>query len=101
MRRILPASLAVLTLSACAQTIPDARTGGPLPPQRLQCSAEPARWAIGQAATAETIEKIRVDTGSQIARVLHPGDIITMEFSGNRVNVKVNERNAIIGISCG
>ena len=82
-------------LAACAQ-IP---TPPPMPVQ--QCVAEPARWAIGQAPTAEVVERIRVDTHSAVARVIHPDDVITMEYSFQRVNVKVNERNAIIGISCG
>ena len=90
------AAIAALGLSACTSVAP---LSPPLPAQ--QCVAEPARWAIGQAATAEVVERIRVDTGSKVARVLHPGDVITMEYSYQRVNVKVNERNAIIGITCG
>ena len=85
----------VAALSACAQ-VP---TRPPAPVQ--QCVAEPARWAIGQAPTAEVVERIRVDTGSAAVRVIHPGDVITMDYNALRVNVKVNERNAIIGISCG
>ena len=47
------------------------------------------------------VERIRVDTHSAVARVLHPDDVVTMEYSFQRVNVKVNERNAIVGITCG
>lgn len=93
------AATLVLSMAACAPMPP--RTGGPLPPASFQCVAEPAAWAIGQAATAEVVERIRVDTHSRIARVLRPGQVVTMEFSAERVNVNVNERNAIIGITCG
>jgi hypothetical protein len=93
------AATLVLSMAACAPMPPT--TGGPLPPASFQCVAEPAAWAIGQAATAEVVERIRVDTRSRIARVLRPGQVVTMEFSAERVNVNVNERNAIIGITCG
>ena len=88
-------TFALAVLAACAPTA----TLPPMPAQ--QCVAEPARWAIGQAPTAEVVERIRVDTGSAAVRVIHPGDVITMDYNALRVNVKVNERNAIIGISCG
>ena len=66
-----------------------------------QCAAAPAAWALGHAATPEVVERIRVDSGSRLARVLHPGEAVTLEFSAERVNVQVNARNAIVGISCG
>ncbi len=88
------------SLAACA-TVPSAHTGGPLPPSTMQCDAAPASWAIGHEPTAEVVERVRVDSHSQTTRVLHPGDVITMEFSSGRVNLKVNERNAIIAITCG
>ena len=91
--------LFALPLAACAPMPP--QTGGPLPPASFQCVAEPAAWALGQAATSEVVERIRVDTHSRTARVLRPGQVVTMEFSAERVNVNVNDRNAIIGVTCG
>jgi hypothetical protein len=88
--------LLALPLAACAPM----PTPGP-PPATYLCVAEPASWAIGKAVTDDVVERIRVDTNSRTARVLRPGQVITMEFSAERVNVKANERNAIIGISCG
>ena len=100
-RIVLPIVAAfTLSLSACA-TVPNANTGGPLPPSAMQCDASGANWAIGQSPTAEIVERIRVDTHSRIARVLRPGPVVTMDFSGERVNVNVNEREAIVGVTCG
>ena len=89
------AGLALAGVVACAPIA----TPPPMPVQ--QCVAEPASWAIGRAATAEVVERIRVDTRSNVARVIHPDQVITMEYSSERVNVRVNERNAIVWISCG
>jgi hypothetical protein len=100
-RIILPiVAVFTLSLSACA-TVPSANTAGPLPPSTTQCDASGARWAIGQSPTADIVERIRVDTHSRIARVIRPGQVVTMEFSGERVNVNVNEREAIVGVTCG
>jgi hypothetical protein len=95
----LAASVLALSLAACAPMPP--RTGGPLPPTSFQCVAEPGAWAIGKEASADVVERIRVDTHSRIARVLRPGQVVTLEFSAERVNVNVNDRNAIIAVTCG
>lgn len=100
-RTLLPLAVAAsLSLSACA-TLPPVGTGGPYPPQAMQCDAEGARWAIGQAATPDVVERVRVDTHSRVVRVIHPGQAVTMDFSAERVNIHVNERNAITSITCG
>lgn len=88
--------LLALPLAACAPMPPAAP-----PPAAYQCVAGPASWAVGKAATDAVVEQVRVDTGSRVARVLRPGQVVTMEFSAERVNVRVNDRNAIIGITCG
>lgn len=90
----------ILTLSACT-TVPPPPMGDPLPPATTQCRAEGAQWAIGRAATPDVVERIRVETNSRIARVLRPGQMVTMEFNGERVNITVNERDAITAITCG
>jgi hypothetical protein len=100
-RIVLPIAAAfTLSLFACATT-PNANTGGPLPPSAMQCDASGARWAIGQSPSSDVVERVRVDTHSRITRVLHPGQVVTMEFSGERVNIRVNEREAIVGVTCG
>ena len=100
-RIALPIAAALtLSLSACATT-PNANTGGPLPPSAMQCDASGASWAIGQSPGGDVVERVRVDTHSRIARVLRPGQMVTMEFSAERVNIRVNEREAIIGVTCG
>lgn len=88
-----------LPLAACAPMPPS--TGGPLPPTAAKCVAEPGAWAVGKEATDEVVERVRVDTHSRIARVLRPGEVVTMEFNFQRVNANVNDRNAIIGVTCG
>lgn len=100
--RLLPTLVAsaVLAATACAAT-PDYRTGGPNPPLQMQCDAERARWAIGREASADVVEEVRGATQSQHVRVIHPGQAVTMDFRPDRVNIHVNERNAITSVTCG
>ena len=93
----LPAILLLaLPLAACATMPPP----GP-PPLADSCNAEAASWAMGHAVSDELVERIRVETGSRSVRVIRPGQPVTMDFRGDRVNIKLNERDAIVGISCG
>lgn len=88
-----------LLLSACMTTAPP--MGGPMPPMEDRCNAELAMAAIGKPATAQVVEQARIDASAEIARVLRPGQVVTMEFQAGRLNVDVNDRNAIIGLRCG
>jgi hypothetical protein len=90
--------LLALPLAACAGK--PMRTGGPLPPT-LACDAAPARGAIGRQATADVLERIRIESHAQVVRVLRPGQMVTMEFSAGRVDVRVDAGNVILGVSCG
>ena len=90
--------LLALPLAACAGK--PMRTGGPLPPT-LACDAAPARGAIGQHATADVLEQLRKDSHAQEVRVIKPGQMVTMEFSAGRVDVRVDTDNVILGVSCG
>lgn len=93
MSLVLP--LAALFLSACAP-MPAAP-----PPLAGTCNAEAAHWAIGRAATPEVVDRVVHETRSRAVRVIHPGQAVTMDYNPSRVNIHVNERNAINSITCG
>lgn len=101
-RILLPACAAAL-LSACV-TAPMPRAGMPAEPPPREggtCNAESARYAIGKAASEDVVDKARVDSGSSLVRVIAPGMAVTMDFRADRLNLDVNNRNAIIAVRCG
>ncbi len=72
------------------------------PPAPLRCQAEAARAALlGQPADPAAVERARRDAGGDVVRVLKPGQAITKEYRDGRVNVYVDEANAIIDVTCG
>lgn len=93
---VLPSIVLALSVAACATMPP--------PPGAMTtgaCNADGARWAIGQAVDDDVVNRVLRDTSSRDARVLRPGDMATMDFRPDRVNIDVNERGAITGIRCG
>ncbi len=88
-----------VSLAACAAK--PVRTGGPLPPQRQACNADVVQDEVGKPATAERIEAIRLHSGSQVVRVVRPGQVVTMDFRGDRVDIHVDAQDVIVAVSCG
>ncbi|MES2508595.1 MAG: I78 family peptidase inhibitor [Pseudomonadota bacterium] len=94
-------AIAVLVglLAACAQQAP---TPSPaMPPAAGACNAAGAQFALGGAANAALVEEARVRSGSYIARVIQPGQAVTMEFNAMRLNLEVNGANTVMRARCG
>ena len=71
------------------------------PPTAQACDADAANGAIGRTATSEVIEEARLAAGAAVARTLAPGQVVTMEFRGDRLNLMVDEANVVTGVRCG
>ena len=93
-------ALGVLALPACTATTPPMTD--PMPPQTVGCNADAAKpAALGKPATAAVIEQARIDAGARMARVLKPGQMVTMEYAEGRLNIDVDAGNIIINLRCG
>jgi len=88
-----------VSLSACAGK--PMRTGGPLPPQLQACNPDAVQDEVGKPATVERIEAIRVRSGSKVVRVVRPGQMVTMDFRGDRVDIRVDAQDVIVSVGCG
>ena len=65
------------------------------------CDADAANGFIGQTASDDVVEQARVAAGAAVARTLAPGQVVTMEFRGDRLNLMVDEANVVTGVRCG
>lgn len=95
---LVPLVVLLLAVGACSTMPP--------PPDAVTavggvCNAEAVRWTIGREATAETVERARIESGSAVARVVGPDDMVTMDHRIDRLHLDVNARNAITGARCG
>ncbi|WP_339526475.1 I78 family peptidase inhibitor [Pseudomonas sp. EA_35y_Pfl2_R111] len=66
-----------------------------------ECTAEAVQTMLGQFASAETVEQTRRQAGAEKVRVLAPGDAATMDYNPQRLNIDIDESEAIIRLTCG
>ncbi|TWI13483.1 I78 family peptidase inhibitor [Aerolutibacter ruishenii] len=92
--------LAVLLASMVACSTMPAEPPMDAPPVGV-CNAQAASWAIGRAPTQDVVDRATRDSGAKLSRVLRPGQVVTMEYRAERLNIDVNEREAITGLRCG
>ncbi|MDX3906435.1 MAG: I78 family peptidase inhibitor [Pigmentiphaga sp.] len=95
-------ALAALAVAAgCTAPTPAAAPQPSVESAREQCNAEPAQFLVGQKLTAVLTDEARKASGAKSARVLRPGQAVTMEFNPMRVNVEVNRSEVVTAIRCG
>ncbi|QXH54899.1 I78 family peptidase inhibitor [Pseudomonas maumuensis] len=66
-----------------------------------RCEASGADFAIGKPASAELLEQARKASGSQMARILKPHDVITLEYRSERLNLNVDDKGVVTRVNCG
>ncbi|HET6396921.1 MAG TPA: I78 family peptidase inhibitor [Pseudoxanthomonas sp.] len=70
-------------------------------PPAPSCDASQVQGRIGQAADEAGLEQARQDAGAERLRVLRPGQVVTLEFDGARLNVEVDANDRIVALRCG
>ena len=93
-----------LLLVACAAPPPANQTPAeqvPAANPALACKADSAQSLVGQPASSSNIEAARIAAGAASVRALGPGDPMTLDFRGDRLNVIKDAAGAIAKISCG
>lgn len=88
--------IAPLLLSACAAPPP-----GMNEPAGGLCRPGSADRFVGQAATAELGSEMLAASGARQLRWVPHGGIITMEFSPNRLTVRLDQANRVESATCG
>ena len=94
----LPFALMPLALAACVT--PPVEAPPASSPNADGCDAAAAERYIGRIADADTIDAARRDAGAAIARTLSPGQIVTLEYRGDRLNLHVDGKRRITRVGC-
>jgi len=94
----------LLVLAGCAPATPPAE-GNQMPkeqvPQGGGCDAAKAQSLVGEPESAAIAEQARQKSGARTVRWLRPGQIVTMEYRDDRLNLEVDAQGKIIKIRCG
>jgi hypothetical protein len=88
-------------VAGCAPPVPSPGEPAPAPPSVTGCQPEPAQFALGQFATASLVQEAQRRAGAARVRVLRPGQAVTMEFDGTRLNLDVDAGNRVLRARCG
>lgn len=65
------------------------------------CNAPKAQPLVGRAASAELgAEALRL-AGAETLRWLQPGDIVTMEYREDRLNIELDATGRVKAVRCG
>lgn len=89
------AALAVtLTLAACAEGVP----GGPAatPPTADTCGAASFQYLVGQ-----DVSPVLATTFTTPIRIIRPDEAVTMDFSAERLNFRVDGNEIVQSVTCG
>ncbi len=99
------AGLSLAVLLGCSTPRPPSAGGGAYPvpsgPPASICKAQGAQFAIGKAPGASVVEQARQRSGAYMARVLRPGQVVTMEFNAQRLNLDLDGAGLITRARCG
>ena len=89
-----------MTIAGCAS----AQTPDPAQPAAIgegQCDAAKAQHLIGREGTESLGAEAMKLAGAGLWRFLRPGQIVTMEYRADRLNVVLDAQGKVEAIRCG
>ena len=86
------AALVLLTTIACATAPAE---------QRGTCNAEGLGDLVGEPATTQLGSEALRRSGARRLRWIRPGDVVTMDYSEERLNVHLDAHNRVDRFACG
>ena len=92
--RILLAAAALL----CAGCTPPPQSS---PPPSRDCNVAAAQGVIGRQQSPALIQEAQRRAGAGAVRVLRPGQMVTMEYRADRLNIRVDTQGKVLAITCG
>ncbi len=91
--RLLALPAVALLLSSCATPA--------TPPSATACNAEAVQAFVGRAATGDTVDAARLAAGAELVRVIKPGQMVTLDYRSERLNLYLDAAGAVERVSCG
>ena len=99
--RAVLAPVTLCLLPGCAQWQPDGGAPYARAAASGTCHADAVQWAIGQAATQQTMARIWRESGAGLIRPIGPDQAVTRDRRDDRVDVEIDADNRIVRITCG
>jgi hypothetical protein len=92
---------AAANAAASAAAPPPANGAADAAPPALTCDASQVQGLVGKKADDTVAEQARTDAGAARVRLLHPDQMVTMEFDSERLSLEVDATGQIVAVRCG
>jgi hypothetical protein len=86
-----------LAVASCAGPSPSGESRLP----EARCRAAGGQAELGKPVDDETAENARMGAGAMRARIIKPGQAMTMDADPQRLNIEVDETGRIRRLRCG
>lgn len=64
------------------------------------CDANGAAFALGAAATPILIEQALIGASASAVRVIRPGDLVTLDYRTDRLNIELDAVGRVVAVTC-
>lgn len=65
------------------------------------CDASRVQDYVGRIADADSVRDAVAASGARTVRVIKPGMAVTMDFRGDRLNLRLDADDRIVAVTCG
>lgn len=95
--------LLVAALAGCAQVAPPVATNDAAAFNRSLggCRAEPVATLVGKRVTPALLADAKARSHSAKVRTIAPGDLVSMDFRGDRLNIETDAAGRVVKMRCG
>jgi len=93
--RAMGALLVPFALCACS-AVPASPVAAP-----QSCDAQAVQSLIGKLFAAELQAHAQQLSGARSVRVIRPGQAVTMDYSGSRLNIELDASGRVVRVHCG
>ncbi len=73
----------------------------PMSPDAPECRAGPAETLVGERYRRHVPTRAKKLSGARTVRVMWPGQMMTMDYRVDRLNLRVDHKRLITAVSCG
>lgn len=93
---------AAIVMAACTmESSKPEQSATPPASESASCDAAKASFAVGKPYSDEIAQRARQASGARTVRALRPGQVVTMEYLHDRLNLKLDAADRIEGAHCG
>lgn len=101
MRASMVTLLAAFAVAGCSTGKPTEEAAPAAVALDGRCNADFAQFTVGKQASADLLEQARAKSGAQVARILKPHDMVTLEYRSDRLNLNADDAGKVVRVNCG